>query len=211
MRRGKVPAMSGDPRALAICGGSPVRRDFLPLHRPCLGPEEEAEVLAVLRSGWLTMGKRTQQLEALFRDHLGQPHALAVSSGTAAIHLALVGLGVGPGDEVITTPLGFASTANALIHVGAVPVFADVTPDTLNLDPAAVAARIGPRTKAILPVHLYGHPCEMDELRSLARRHGLLLIEDAAHAIEATYRGQRMGAGSDAAAFSFYPTKNITT
>jgi dTDP-4-amino-4,6-dideoxygalactose transaminase len=138
------------------------------------------------------------------------PHALAVSSCTAALHLALVGLGIGPGDEVVTTPLSFATTANVLVHVGAAPVFADVDPETLNLDPAAAAARIGPRTKAIMPVHLHGHPCEMDALRLLADRHGLVMLEDAAHAIEATYRGRKMGADSTAAAFSFYATKNVT-
>ena len=200
-----------DPKALAICGGPPVRREFLPFHRPSFGPEEEAEVVDTLRSGWVTMGPKTRRLEAAFREMLGVPYAVAVNSCTAALHLALKGLGVGPGDEVITTPLSFATTANVLVHVGATPVFADVEPDTLNLDPAAVAVRIGPRTKAIMPVHLHGHPCEMDGLEALARRHGLLLIEDAAHAIEATYHGRKMGANSDAAAFSFYATKNITT
>jgi dTDP-4-amino-4,6-dideoxygalactose transaminase len=198
------------PGTLAICGGPPVRREFLPFHRPSFGPEEEAEVVDALRSGWVTTGPKTHRLEAAFREMLGVPHAVAVNSCTAALHLALIGLGVGAGDEVITTPLGFATTANVLVHVGATPVFADVEPDTLNLDPAAVAARIGPRTKAIMPVHLYGHPCEMDGLEALARRHGLLLIEDAAHAIGAEYRGQPMGARADAAAFSFYATKNIT-
>ena len=200
-----------DPKALAICGGSPVRQEFLPFHRPSFGPEEEAEVVDTLRSGWVTMGPKTLRLEAAFRDLLDVPYALAMSSCTAALHLALLGLGIGPGDEVVTTPLSFATTANVLVHVGATPVFADVEPDTLNLDPAMVAARIGPRTKAIMPVHLHGHPCDMDALRELAERHGLLLIEDAAHAIEATYRGRKMGVDSAAAAFSFYATKNITT
>lgn len=200
-----------DPKLLAICGGPPVRCEFLPFHRPSFGPEEEAEVVDTLRSGWVTMGPKTHRLEAAFRDMLEIPYAVAVNSCTAALHLALIGLGVGPGDEVITTPLSFATTANVLVHVGATPVFADVEPDTLNLDPAAVADRIGPRTKVIMPVHLHGHPCEMDGLEALARRHGLLLIEDAAHAIEATYRGRPMGARADAAVFSFYATKNITT
>jgi len=200
-----------DPNMLAIWGGSPVRTEFLPFHRPSFGPEEEAEVIAVLRSGWVTMGPRVQRLEEAFRDLLGAPCALAVNSCTAALHLALVGLGIGPGDEVVTTPISFAATANVVVHVGAVPVFADVDPETLNLDPRAVAERITPRTKAILPVHLYGHPCDLDALRDLADRHGLVLIEDAAHAIEATYQDRRMGAGSAAAAFSFYATKNMTT
>lgn len=194
-----------------MCGGPPVRREFLPFHRPSFGPEEEAEVIDTLRSGWVTTGPKTHRLEAAFREMLGGPCAVAVSSCTAALHLALVGLGVGPGDEVITSPVGFATTANVLVHVGATPVFADVEPDTLNLDPAAVAALIGPRTKAILPVHLYGHPCDLDALEALARRHDLLLIEDAAHAIGAEYRGRPMGSRADAAVFSFYATKNITT
>jgi len=200
-----------DPKGLAISGGPPVRADLLPFHRPSFGPEEEAEVIAALRSGWVTMGPRTHRLEAAFRELLDTPYAVAVNSCTAALHLALIGLGIGPGDEVVTTPLSFASTANVLVHLGAVPVFADVETDTLNLAPDAAAARIGPRTKAIMPVHLHGHPCDMDALRDLADRHGLLIIEDAAHAIEATYRGRRMGADSTAAAFSFYATKNITT
>jgi dTDP-4-amino-4,6-dideoxygalactose transaminase len=200
-----------DPKGLAIFGGPPVRAEFLPFHRPSFGPEEETEVIAALRSGWVTMGPRTQKLEAAFRDLLGVPYAVAVNSCTAAVHLALLGLGIGPGDEVVTTPLSFATTANVLVHVGAMPVFADVEPDTLNLDPKAAAEKIGPRTKAIMPVHLHGHPCEMDAFRELADRNGLAIIEDAAHAIEATYKGRRMGTGSTAAAFSFYATKNITT
>ena len=199
------------PEALAICGGVPLRREFLPFHRPSFGPEEEAEVVAALRSGWVTMGPRTQRLEAAFREMLDLPYAVAVNSCTAALHLALLGLGVGPGDEVVTTPLSFATTANVVVHLGATPVFADVEPDTLNLDPACVAARITPRTKAIMPVHLHGHPCEMDELGTLAERHAIPLVEDAAHAIGASYRGRKIGADSAAACFSFYPTKNITT
>jgi dTDP-4-amino-4,6-dideoxygalactose transaminase len=199
-----------DPKALAIYGGPPVRAEFLPFHRPSFGPEEEAEVVDTLRSGWVTMGPKTHRLETAFQEMLDVPYAVAVNSCTAAIHLALIGLGIGPGDEVVTTPLSFATTANVLVHVGATPVFADVEPDTLNLDPDSVAARVGPRTKAIMPVHLYGHPCDMDALRGLADRHGLLIIEDAAHAIEAMYHGRKMGADSTAAAFSFYATKNIT-
>lgn len=200
-----------NPNTLAMWGGRPVRTAFLPFHRPSFGPEEEAEVIAALRSGWVTMGPRTHRLEAAFRELLDTPHTVAVNSCTAALHLALIGLGIGPGDEVITTPISFAATANVVIHVGAVPVFADVDRETLNLDPARVAERISPRTKAILPVHLYGHPCDMDALRDMAAQRGLLLIEDAAHAIEASYRDRRMGADSAAAAFSFYATKNMTT
>ena len=200
-----------DPKGLAIAGGPPVRAEFLPFHRPSFGPEEEAEVIAALRSGWVTMGPRTHRLEAAFRELLDTPYAVAVNSCTAALHLGLIGLGIGPGDEVVTTPLSFASTANVLVHLGAVPVFADVEPDILTLAPDAAAARITPRTKAIMPVHLHGHPCDMDGLKELADRHGLPIIEDAAHAIEATFRGRRMGADSTTAAFSFYATKNMTT
>ena len=157
------------------------------------------------------MGPRSHRLEAEFRELLDIPHAVAVSSCMAALHLALLGLGIGPGDEVVTTPLSFASTANVLVHLGAVPVFADVETDTLNLAPDRVAARIGPRTKAILPVHLHGHPCDMDAMTALADRHGLPIVEDAAHAIEAAFKERRMGADSTAATFSFYATKNITT
>ena len=199
-----------DPKVLALWGGPPVRAEFLPFHRPSFGPEEEAEVVDTLRSGWVTMGPKTHRLEAAFREMLEVPYAVAVSSCTAAIHLALIGLGIGPGDEVVTTPLSFATTANVLVHVGATPVFADVESDTLNLDPVSAAARIGPRTKAIMPVHLHGHPCDMDALRDLANRHGLPMIEDAAHAIGAAYRGRKIGADATAAAFSFYATKNIT-
>jgi dTDP-4-amino-4,6-dideoxygalactose transaminase len=196
---------------LAICGGQPIRARFLPFHRPCLGPEEEAEVLAALRSGWVTMGPRVQRLEAAFREMLGVPHALAVNSCTSALHLALLGLGIEPGDEVVTTPISFATTANVLMHVGATPVFADVEADTLNLDPGSVAEHLTPRTRAIMPVHMYGHPCDMEALADLAERHGLVLIEDAAHALEATLQGRRMGTASAAAAFSLYATKSVTT
>jgi len=189
----------------------------VPFHRPSIGQEEIDEVVHTLRSGWLTTGPRTALFEREFRDYVGAPHALAVNSCTAGLHLALAGLGIGPGDEVITTPLTFCATVNVILHSGATPVLADVGPDG-NLDPAAVAERIGPHTKAIIPVHLAGLPCDMDALWELARRHNLRMIEDAAHAAGARYHGHPIGAGnpatgarSDAVAFSFYATKNLTT
>lgn len=196
---------------LAIEGGTPVRPEFLPFHRPMLGPEEEAEVLDTLRSGWLTTGPRTQRFEAEFARYLGARYARGVTSCTAAMHLALVALGVGPGDEVITSPITFPATANVIVHVGATPVFVDVEPATLNLDVDQLEAQITPRTKAIIPVHFAGHACRMDALAALARKHGLAVVEDCAHAIETTWQGRHAGTWGNAGAFSFYATKSITT
>jgi len=189
---------------------------FIPFHVPSIGDEEVDEVIATLRSGWLTSGPRTAQFEEEFRTYVDAPHAQAVNSATAGLHLALASLGIGPGDEVITTPLTFCATINTILHVGATPVLADVGPDG-NLDPESVASHITPRTRAILPVHLGGLPCALDEIWRLAERHGLNVIEDAAHAVGARYRGVPIGAGrdaggrSDAVVFSFYATKNLTT
>jgi dTDP-4-amino-4,6-dideoxygalactose transaminase len=183
----------------------------VPLHKSWIEKEEEAEVLETLRSGWLTRGPRTQAFERSFADYVGCRHAIGVNSGTAALHLALASLGIGEGDEVVTTPITFAATGNVIVLQRAHPVFADVEADTLNIDPAEVAARITAKTRAILPVHLFGHPCEMDAIMALARARQLAVIEDAAHAIEARYRGRPIGAIGDLTAFSFYATKNITT
>jgi dTDP-4-amino-4,6-dideoxygalactose transaminase len=189
----------------------------VPFHRPSIGREEIDEVVRTLKSGWLTTGPRTAQFEQEFRQYAGVPHALAVNSCTAGLHLALAALGIGPGDEVITTPLTFCATVNVILQTGATAVLADVGDDG-NIDPASVATRITERTKAIVPVHLAGLPCNMDALWNLARRHKLRVIEDAAHAAGARYHGHPIGAGdpesglhSDAAAFSFYATKNLTT
>ncbi|HME05716.1 MAG TPA: DegT/DnrJ/EryC1/StrS aminotransferase family protein [Bryobacteraceae bacterium] len=189
----------------------------IPFHRPSIGQEEIDEVTSTLRSGWLTTGPRTAQFEREFREYLGVPNALAVNSCTAALHLALCALHLGPGTEVITTPLTFCASVNVILHTGATPVLADVSPDG-NLDPESVASLITERTRAILPVHLAGLPADMSAIWSLARRHRLLVIEDCAHAVGAHYRGWPIGAGnpesgdySDAAAFSFYATKNLTT
>lgn len=187
------------------------RSEFLIFGSPAIGEEEIAEVVATLRSGWLGTGPRVQRFEADFRAYAGCAHAVALSSCTAGLHLALEVLGIGAGDEVITSPLTFSATANVIIHVGATPVFADVDPRTMNLDPEAVAQAVTPRTRAIMPVHLAGRPCEMDALLQVARRHDLRVVEDAAHAIEGRYRRRAVGTIGDLTAFSFYVTKNLVT
>ena len=168
-------------------------------------------MVATLRSGWAGTGPKVHEFQRAFAEYIGTKHAVAVGSCTAALHLALSASGLGEGDEVITTPLTFAATANAIVHSGATPVFADVRRDTMNIDPGQVEERITSRTRAILPVHLAGRPCEMEALRNVAHRYGLMLIEDAAHAIEARYKGGKVGALGDASCFSFYVTKNMTT
>jgi dTDP-4-amino-4,6-dideoxygalactose transaminase len=180
-------------------------------NRPSIGAAEEEAVLSVLRSGWLTTGPRTKALEKRFAAFRGCAHAVGVNSCTAALHLCLVCLGVGPGDEVVTSPITFASTANVIVHCGATPVFCDVVDDTLNMDPESLDQVITPRTKAIIAVHFAGHPCDMDEIVAVATRHGVPVIEDAAHAVEAEYRGRPTGSLASAAAFSFYATKNVTS
>jgi dTDP-4-amino-4,6-dideoxygalactose transaminase len=196
---------------LAVDGGAPVRSPFLPFHRPSIGPEEEAEVLDTLRSGWLTTGPKTHRFEQQFAAYLGVSDAVGVTSCTAAMHLGLIALGIGPGDEVITSPITFPASANVVVHVGATPIFVDVEPDTLNLDVNLVDARITSRTKGIIPVHFAGQACRMDALMALARARKLAVIEDCAHAIETTWGDRHVGTLGDVGAFSFYPTKNITT
>jgi dTDP-4-amino-4,6-dideoxygalactose transaminase len=181
------------------------RSEFLSFQPPAIADEEIAAVAETLRSGWLTTGPRTAELEARMRDFLEARHVLAVSSGTAALHLSLVALGVGPGDEVITSSITWPATANVIVHCGATPVFADVLDDTLNIDPARVAELVNERTKAILPVDLYGQPADLDPLRELE----LPLVEDAAHAAESRYRGRKVGSIADLTCFSLYATKNI--
>ena len=195
----------------AQLGGQPVRSEFLPFHRATIGPEEEAEVIATLRSGWLTTGPRTKEFERRFADYVGAKHAVGLTSCTAALHISLVALGVGPGDEVITTPITWAATANVIVHTGATPVFADVLPETLCIDPASVAALITERTKALIPVDYAGQPCDLEALRALAEPRGIAIVEDAAHAIETVYRGGKVGSLATTTCFSFYATKNLTT
>jgi dTDP-4-amino-4,6-dideoxygalactose transaminase/nucleoside-diphosphate-sugar epimerase len=197
----------------ASMGGDPVRQELLPFAQPSIGLEEEQEVLDTLRSGWLTTGPKVQRFEKALAEYTGAKHAIAVNSCTAALHLSLAALGVGPGDEVITSPITFPATANVAIHLGATPVFADIDPRTLNIDPIDVARKVTSRTKAIMPVHMAGQPVDMDAIYAIARRHNLAVIEDAAHAIGAEYRGTKIGnlEGSAAACFSFYPIKNMTS
>jgi dTDP-4-amino-4,6-dideoxygalactose transaminase len=181
------------------------RATFLHFQPPAVGDEEIEAVAETLRSGWLTTGPRAAELERRFAELCGAPHVLAVSSGTAALHLSLLALGVGPGDEVITTPITWPATANVIVHAGATPVFADVRDHDLNIDPGDAARRITQRTKAILPVDLAGQPCDLDAIAAL----GLPVVEDAAHAAEARYRGRPVGSIADATCFSLYATKNI--
>jgi perosamine synthetase len=183
----------------------------IPLSRPFLDEREEELVLEVLRSGRLSLGPAIDRFEELFAARVGAPHAVALSSGTAGLHLLSHIAGVGPGDEVITSPISFVSTANCFIFEGAAPVFADVDAETLNLDPAAVEAAVTERTKAIVAVDMFGYPCELDELRAIAGRHGLAVIADSCEALGAEYKGAPVGSHGVSAAFGFYPNKQITT
>lgn len=189
-----------------------MRKTFLTFGAPDLHSEEIAEVVAALEAGWIGTGPRVQQFENDFAayKHLSSSRVAAVNSCTAALHLSLIAAGLGPGDEVITSALTFCATVNAIIHSGAEPVLADVDPVTMNLDPDDVARRITSRTRALLPVHFAGRPCDMDRLRHLAETHDLMIIEDCAHAVEGEYHGQPLGTLGDFGCFSFYATKNIT-
>lgn len=189
----------------------PMVDDYIVFGKPLLGDAEIAAVSATIRSGWVGTGPRVKEFESRFSEISGCKHAIALSSCTAALHLSLEAWNIGAGHEVITTPLTFAATANAVVHSGATPIFVDVDRDTLNLDPTQVEASVTEHTRAILAVHMHGRPCNMKALRQIADRHDLLLIEDAAHAIEAEYHGQKVGGMGDAGCFSFYATKNITT
>jgi len=188
-----------------------IRDDFLPPFRHNIGEEEIKEVIDTLSSDWITTGPKTKHFEETFRNFLGCKNAVAVNSCTAGLHLSLTAFGIGSGDEVITSPYTFASTANVVIHQGAVPVFCDVQPDTLNIDPENLEEKITEKTKAIIPVHYAGHPCDMDEILKIAQENGLSVIEDAAHAFGAVYKDRPIGTIGNVTAFSFYATKNITT
>jgi perosamine synthetase len=184
---------------------------FLPYGRQTITDEDVEAVVAALRSPWLTTGPAVDGFEAAVATYTGAKHAVAVSSGTAALHAAMYALGIGPGDEVIVPPFTFAATANAVVYCGGRPVFADVTPDTLCLDARAAAARITSRTRAIVSVDYAGQPCDYDELTAIARRHNLALVADACHALGATYRDRNVGTLADLSTFSFHPVKHITT
>jgi len=187
------------------------RKNFLPLSIPDIGKEEKEEVLDTLNSNWITMGPKTKLFEEQIRDYVNSKQAIAVSSCTAALHLALIAAGIKEKDEVITTPLTFVSTGNVIIYQNAKPILADVEKDTLNISPKDIEKKITKKTKAIIPVHLYGQPCEMEEILEIAKKHDLNVIEDAAHAIGAEYKGRKIGSISDVTCFSFYATKNLTT
>jgi perosamine synthetase len=183
----------------------------VPLSGPYLDEREEQLVLEVLRSGRLSLGPTIDAFEEAVAGRVGAPYAAAVSSGTSGLHLLCIAAGISDGDEVITSPYSFAASANCFIYEGGVPVFADIDARTLNLDPAAVEAAVTPRTKAIVAVDIYGYPCELDELRAIAARHGLALIQDSCEALGAMYRGARVGSHGPSAVFAFYPNKQLTT
>ncbi len=185
--------------------------DYIVFGSPLIEQDEIEAVCETLRSCWIGTGPRVQEFEERFRAFTGARNAVAVNSCTAALHLSLLAAGVGPGDEVITTALTFAATANVIVHAGATPVLIDVRRDTMNIDPQLVERAITSRTRGVIPVHFAGRPCEMDAIGDLARRHGLVVIEDAAHAAEAVYRGRKIGSMSLLTCFSFYVTKNLTT
>lgn len=188
-----------------------VTETFVKFSPPLIGEEEIAEVVDTLRSDWLTTGPKTKRFEAEFADFLHAPGGLGLNSCTAALHTALATLEIGAGDEVITTPMTFAATVNVIEQVGARPVLVDVQPDTLNIDPVKVAMAITPRTRALMPVHYAGHPVDLDPLQDVVNECGLFMVEDAAHALPAKYRGRVIGSGTNPVAFSFYATKNLTT
>jgi dTDP-4-amino-4,6-dideoxygalactose transaminase len=187
------------------------REDYLIFGNPLIEEPEIQEVVDTLRSGWLGTGPKVARFEDLFKDYIGSQFALALNSCTAGLHLAMVVSGIRQGDEVVTSPLTFCATANAIVHTGATPVFVDVQRDTMNIDPNKIEEAITPRTRAIIPVHFAGRPCDMDAIMDIAKRHDLLVIEDAAHCIEGWYKGRKIGNIGDISCFSFYVTKNIVT
>lgn len=195
----------------AIAGGKKARKSPLSSFPYSFGEEEVNEVVDTLKSGWITTGPKTHKFERMVRDYIGCKYTVALNSCTAGLHLSLLASGIGRGDEVITTPFTFAATSNVILHVGAKPVFVDIQKDTFNIDPDLIEKAITKKTKAIIPVHYGGHPCDMDEILEIAKNHNLFVIEDAAHAIGAEYKGRKIGTIGDCTAFSFYATKNITT
>jgi len=188
-----------------------IREDFLPLSRPAIGAEEISQVVACLKSGWITTGPLCQKFEQQFCELTGAGQAVSVTSGTAGMHLVLLALGIGPGDEIITPSMTFASTINMIAMLGAKPVFVDIDYDTLNINADLIEEQITGRTKAIIPVHFAGAPADMDKILDIAVRHGLTVIEDAAHAVGTWYKGVHAGGFGHIAIFSFHPIKNITT
>jgi perosamine synthetase len=206
-----MPVLPMTSEALAIDGGTPVRKTLLPYGRQSIGEDDIQAVVDVLRSDWLTTGPKVEEFEDAFAAWVGAKHAVSFSSGTAALHGAAFTAALTPGDEAITSPMTFAATANCVLYQGATPIFADVSDDTLNLDPEQVAARINPRTRTILPVDYAGHPADLDAIKELAAKHGLIVIEDASHALGAEYKGRHAGSVADMTAFSFHPVKHLAT
>jgi perosamine synthetase len=196
---------------LAVEGGTPVRNTMLPYGRQSISEDDIQAVVDVLRSDWLTTGPKVAEFEEALAACVGAKYAVAFSSGTAALHGAVFAAGLKPGDEAITSPLTFAATANCVLYQGARPVFADVSPDTLNLDPDRFAERITPSTRAVLPIDYAGHPADLDPILDLADRHGLTVIEDACHALGAEYKGRRTGSIAHMSVFSFHPVKHVAT
>jgi dTDP-4-amino-4,6-dideoxygalactose transaminase len=217
MKRAPLPGGHTTPlqedEAAAVAGGIPIRppERRLVFGAPVIGDAEIASVLECLLSNWIGLGARVERFETAFARYKQAPYAAAVSSGTAAIHLSLLALGIGAGDEVIGPAMTFCSTIHSIVHTGAKPVLVDCDRNTLNIDPAQIEARITPRTRAIIVVHMCGRCCEMDPILEIAQRHGLHIVEDCAHSIESTYKGRPAGLMGDAGCFSFYPTKNIAT
>ncbi|HEV3308474.1 MAG TPA: UDP-4-amino-4,6-dideoxy-N-acetyl-beta-L-altrosamine transaminase [Candidatus Sulfotelmatobacter sp.] len=206
-----MPVMPMTREALAIDGGTPVRKTLLPYGRQSIGEDDIQAVVDVLRSDWLTTGPKVAEFEEVFAAWVGAKQAVSFSSGTAALHGGAFAAGLKAGDEAITTPMTFAATANCVLYQGAIPVFADVSADTLNLNPERVEQRITTRTRAILPVDYAGHPADLDGMKELASRHGLVVIEDASHALGAEYKSRPVGSVADMTVFSFHPVKHLAT
>jgi perosamine synthetase len=206
--------MSSSPtklERLAVDGGAPVRQKLLPYGRQSLDESDISAVVEVLNSDWLTTGPKIGEFEERFAAWVGARHAVSFSSGTAALHGAAFACGLEPGDEAVTTPMTFCATANCVLYQGATPIFSDVSPDTLNLDPQKVSEKLSSHTKAVIAVDYAGHPGELGELTELAKQHKALLIEDASHALGAEYHGKRVGGIADMTVFSFHPVKHLTT
>ncbi len=206
-----MPVQPMTRELIALEGGAPVRKTLLPYGRQSVSEDDIQAVVEVLRSDWLTTGPKVDEFEEALAAWVGAKYAVSFSSGTAALHGAAFAAGLNAGDEAITTPMTFAATANCVSYQGATPVFADVCADTLNLDPERVAERITPRTRAVLPVDYAGHVADLAAMRKLADRHGLVVIEDASHALGAEYRGRRAGSIADMTVFSFHPVKHLAT
>ncbi len=188
-----------------------MRKEFLPFSMPTIEDDEINEVVDSLRSGWITTGPKVKRFEEQFKAYVGAPYAVPLSSATAGLHLTLLALGISEGDEIITTPMTFASTVSMIILCGGTPVLVDIEPGTLNLDTGRIREKITPRTRAVIPVHFAGQSCDMDPLFTLAGEFGLTIIEDAAHAVGTEYKGRRTGSFPTISIFSFHPNKNITT